>query len=47
MDSFSNVTGAQLVDFTRVKFTNLGVTRIAHRQVMEQSLKTAINPVQT
>lgn len=47
MDSFSNVTGAQLVDFTRVKFTSLGVTRIAHRQVMEQSLKTAINPVQT
>ncbi|CEF71133.1 PDZ domain and Sterile alpha motif domain and Ankyrin repeat and Sterile alpha motif/pointed domain and Ankyrin repeat-containing domain and Sterile alpha motif, type 1 domain-containing protein [Strongyloides ratti] len=35
-----NIRGADLMMFDRAKFTQLGVTRIAHRQCMEQSLKS-------
>uniref|UniRef100_A0A0N5C4Q7 PDZ domain-containing protein n=1 Tax=Strongyloides papillosus TaxID=174720 RepID=A0A0N5C4Q7_STREA len=35
-----NIRGADLMIFDRTKFTQLGVTRIAHRQCMEQSLRS-------
>lgn len=33
------ITGVQLQRFDRARFTQLGVTRIGHRQAMEVSLK--------
>uniref|UniRef100_A0A914Z426 SAM domain-containing protein n=1 Tax=Panagrolaimus superbus TaxID=310955 RepID=A0A914Z426_9BILA len=38
-----NIRGSDLVNFDRTKYTQLGVTRIAHRQCMEQSLRTFIS----
>ncbi|KAE9550115.1 hypothetical protein FO519_006675 [Halicephalobus sp. NKZ332] len=34
------ISGADLLNFDRTKFTQLGVTRISHRQCMEQSLRS-------
>lgn len=39
----NQITGSELVQFDRAKFTRLGVTRIAHRQAMEKSLKDLIS----
>ncbi|VDK57620.1 unnamed protein product [Anisakis simplex] len=38
----SGVTGKQLLDFDRSDFTRLGVTRIAHRQLIERSIKALV-----
>lgn len=35
----NRITGAELAKFDRARFTRLGVTRIAHRQAMEKSIK--------
>lgn len=40
----SNIAGAQLLTCDRTLFTQLGVTRIAHRQLIEQSLKSFTTP---
>ncbi|CAD5211232.1 unnamed protein product [Bursaphelenchus okinawaensis] len=37
--SKQRISGQHLIRFDRSKFTQLGVTRIAHRQAMEQSLR--------
>lgn len=37
--AFASVQGPELLRFDRARYTALGVTRIAHRQKMEQSLK--------